>query len=554
MQVQANTLDLRLYLDILVRNRWWVLFAALIAGVAAGVVAYTSPKVYESKATILVENDAILQALTRSMAVTPSITSKMRFVRQRLLTRDHLTQIARRLDLDLKAKTPKELEALLVKMRKHTVVRASGRGQLIELGFQHGNPTTARDVVAMLTDMLLEQNLGAKRVEAHQAYDFINQQLQVYRTRLEESERKLREFKQKNLVELGVGAALPAGKSGGTGAEVAPRAAFADVNHLEQARASLSEVVANLQQLRSQQATYAKQLESEPKWISAQQDFNEGTIGAAGERQDPRIAALQAKMDELRLRYTDRHPAMVALRAQIDQLRAASQSKEKTDAGDTEKEVDVLADLGDQILNPHYLSLKEKVSQLDAEVIAAEAKQAQLKQAISGLGRAILDVPKKEQALVALRRDYSVNSSIYNNLLKRLEEARVTKEMEVQDRGGRIRVIEPATVPYKPVKPNRVIIILMGLGGGLAAGYGLGFLRHLMDSTIRSSDEVQGLVGLSVLGRIPTVVTHGDRRRRRRANVAFGMATVMMVALFGSVLWLEIQGIGLYPLRALVGV
>lgn len=552
MQVQANTLDLRLYLDILVRNRWWVLFAALIAGVVAGVVAYTSPKIYESNATILVEDDAILQALTKRMAVTPSITSKMRFVEQRLLTRDHLTQIARRLDLDLKAQTPKELEGLLNRMRSHTVVRATGRGQLISIGFQHNDPTVARDVVAMLTDMLLEENLGAKRVEAHQAYDFINQQLQIYRTRLEESERKLREFKQKNLVELGVGAALPAGqKSSGSGGDVAPRAAFADVNRLDDARADLAEVEIDLQRLRSERATYAKQLESEPKWISAQQDFDSGAVATRGQ-DDPKIAALQTKINQLRLRYTDRHPAVVALQAQIDQLREAAKAEKPT--GSSEAGDDLLADLGKQILNPHYQSLKEKVSQLDAELTAAVAKRAQLKQEIAGLGKAILEVPKKEQELVALRRDYSVNSSIYNNLLKRLEEARVTKEMEVQDRGGRIRVIEPATVPYKPVKPNRVLIILMGLGGGLAAGYGFGFLRHLMDSTIRSSDEIQGLVGLTVLGRIPTVVTHGDRRRRHRANLAFGMATVTTIVLFGSVLWLEIQGIGLYPLRALVGV
>jgi len=553
MQVQANTLDLRLYVDILVRNRWWVLLAAVIAGVVAGVVAYTSPKIYESKATILVEDDAILQALTKRMAVAPSITSKMRFVEQRLLTRDHLTQIARRLDLDLKAQTPKELEALLNRMRSHTVVGATGRGQLIEIGFQHNDPTVARDVVAMLTDMLLEENLGAKRVEAHQAYDFINQQLQVYRTRLEESERKLREFKQKNLVELGVGAALPAGTGGNDGTELAPRAAFADVNRLDEARANLSKVELDLRSLRSERATYAKQLELEPKWISAQQDFDNGTAATRGQ-EDPKITAMKAKIDELRLRYTDRHPAVVALQAQVEQFQAAAKAKAEVSTEGGAEGDDVLANLGEQILNPHYQRLKEKVSQLDAEVTAAEAKRGQLKREIVGLGKAILDVPKKEQVLLGLRRDYSVNSSIYNDLLKRLEEARVTKEMEVQDRGGRIRVIEPATVPYKPVKPNRVLIICMGLGGGLVAGYGFGFLRHLMDSTIRSSDEVQGLVGLTVLGRIPTVVTHGDRRRRHHANLAFGMATVMTVAIFGSLLWLEIQGIGIYPLRALVGV
>jgi hypothetical protein len=115
-------------------------------------------------------------------------------------------------------------------------------------------------------------------------------------------------------------------------------------------------------------------------------------------------------------------------------------------------------------------------------------------------------------------------------------------------------VIEPATVPYKPVKPNRVIILLMGLGGGFAAGYGIGFLRHLMDNTVKSEDDVRGLVGLPVLGQIPTVITHSDRRRHRMTNLAFGAVTSFAVLVFGGVLWLELRGTGLYPIRALLGV
>ncbi len=407
----------------------------------------------------------------------------------------------------------------------------------------------------MLTDMLLEENLGAKRVEAHQAYDFINQQLQVYRTRLEESERKLREFKEKNLVDLGVGAALPQGQevSASAGAAGVPRAAFASVNRMEEARRELAELELDLDQLRTQRSTYAKQLESEPKWISAQEDQSGSATEGTGE--DPRVAALEAKLEELKLRYTDRHPAVVALRSQIAQLRAKAEGESGgAGQGDGAEEADdVIAELGEQILNPHYLSLQEKVSQLDAEITAKTARRERLRAEIARLQKAILEVPKKEQELIALRRDYAVNSSIYNNLLKRLEEARVTKEMEVQDRGGRIRVIEPATVPYKPVKPNRVLILLMGLGGGLAAGYGVGFLRRMMDGSIRSDEEIGALVGVQVLGRIPTVVTHGDRQRRRRANIAFGLSTAVVLAGFGAVLWLEIQGKGLYFLRTLVG-
>jgi len=547
MDVQAKPLDLRLYLDLLFRNRWWVLVAMIIGGIAAGIVAYVSPKIYESKSTVLVEDDDMLRTLTRSMAVAPSLTSKMQFLEQRLLTRDNLTQIARRLDLDLEARTPRELELLLNQMRGDIAIRASGRGQLIEIAFQHDEPTVARDVVAMLTDMLLEENLGAKRVEAHQAYDFISQQLEIYRTRLEESERRLREFKQKNLVEAGVGAAMPAGEGG---EDTAPVAAFGDVNRLEQHREQFSTLEITLGQLKMQRAEFAKQLDQEPRWISAQQDYGAGS-GAPTSETEQRIAGLESKIEELRLSYTDRHPAILQLQAQIEQLTAAQSTA--ADAP-SEGEVDELADLGDQVLNPTYVSLKEKISGLDAQISASTAEAEQLRVKIAGLEKVILDVPRKEQELVALRRDYAVNSSTYNNLLKRLEEARVTKEMEVQDKGGRIRVIEPATVPYKPVKPNRVMILLMGLGGGLAAGYGIGFLRHLMDNTVKSEDDVRGLVGLPVLGQIPTMITHNDRRRHRLTNLAFGAVASFAVLLFGGVLWLELRGVGLYPIRAFFGV
>jgi len=83
MDVQAKPLDLRLYLDLLFRNRWWVLVAMIIGGIAAGIVAYVSPKIYESKSTVLVEDDDMLRTLTRSMAVAPSLTSKMQFLEQR---------------------------------------------------------------------------------------------------------------------------------------------------------------------------------------------------------------------------------------------------------------------------------------------------------------------------------------------------------------------------------------------------------------------------------------------------------------------------------------
>lgn len=547
MDVQAKPLDLRLYLDLLFRNRWWVLVAMIIGGIAAGIVAYVSPKIYESKSTVLVEDDDMLRTLTRSMAVAPSLTSKMQFLEQRLLTRDNLTQIARRLDLDLEARTPRELELLLNQMRGDIAIRASGRGQLIEIAFQHDEPTVARDVVAMLTDMLLEENLGAKRVEAHQAYDFISQQLEIYRTRLEESERRLREFKQQNLVEAGVGAAMPAGEGG---EDTAPVAAFGDVNRLEQHREQFSTLEITLGQLKMQRAEFAKQLDQEPRWISAQQDYGAGS-GAPTSETEQRIAGLESKIEELRLSYTDRHPAILQLQAQIEQLTAAQSTA--ADAP-SEGEVDELADLGDQVLNPTYVSLKEKISGLDAQISASTAEAEQLRVKIAGLEKVILDVPRKEQELVALRRDYAVNSSTYNNLLKRLEEARVTKEMEVQDKGGRIRVIEPATVPYKPVKPNRVMILLMGLGGGLAAGYGIGFLRHLMDNTVKSEDDVRGLVGLPVLGQIPTMITHNDRRRHRLTNLAFGAVASFAVLLFGGVLWLELRGVGLYPIRAFFGV
>jgi polysaccharide chain length determinant protein (PEP-CTERM system associated) len=437
------------------------------------------------------------------------------------------------------------METLLTRIRGKIGIGARGRGKLIHISYTDPNPTLARDVVSMLTDMLLEENLGASRVDTHQAYDFIRQQLDVYRVRLEESERRLREFKQNNLIEKGVTDAMP--EDGSADVEP-PQAAFGDVSQYQALKRQLVSVENAIEQKRQQRLEYQKQLASESKWISA---AAEGPNGEVLSPTELRIARLEAQIEELRLQYTDQHPQIIQKKALI----AALQKRAESEVGSEDEQMaDLLEGLENEMLNPHYLSLQEKVSQLEADLSAAEARRTRLQGEIALLGKTILTIPEKQQELTALRRDYGVNASAYNNLLKRLEEARVTKELETQNRLGRIRVLEPATVPYKPVKPNRFLIILIGLGGGIAGGYGVGFLRHLLDSSVKSEEDIRSIVGLPVLGLIPTVITERDRRIRRRANIAFGTVASATLVVFGAILWLEFQGAGLYPIRAFLGV
>jgi len=124
----------------------------------------------------------------------------------------------------------------------------------------------------------------------------------------------------------------------------------------------------------------------------------------------------------------------------------------------------------------------------------------------------------------------------YDELMKRVMEARVAQGLEKEQMGERFTLIDPARLPEKPVKPNVPAILLIGLFLGIGSGLGTLSLREYGDQSARHPEELALATDHLVLGSIPLIVTEGDiqktRGRRRNVVIGVGIAVVVAILLF----------------------
>ena len=117
----------------------------------------------------------------------------------------------------------------------------------------------------------------------------------------------------------------------------------------------------------------------------------------------------------------------------------------------------------------------------------------------------VSSVPRQEQQLARLTRDYMVNANIYESLLQRLETAKISQTLEDSDKGPRFRVLEQARLPLEPVKPRKILVVLGGLIVGVILGSVVVYLLDLSNTSIRNLDDARTLLEFPIFGSIPPI-------------------------------------------------
>ena len=130
----------------------------------------------------------------------------------------------------------------------------------------------------------------------------------------------------------------------------------------------------------------------------------------------------------------------------------------------------------------------------------------------------------------------SVNSQIYNQLLGRLETARITQQLDASKEGTRYTVLDPPRLPLKPDKPNRVVVALLGLFLGAAAGTGFILLLEMADHSFHTVEEVADFLEIPVIGAINTIWTNGEVQQRqvKQRLAVFALGGVLTATLLGT--------------------
>jgi hypothetical protein len=134
-----------------------------------------------------------------------------------------------------------------------------------------------------------------------------------------------------------------------------------------------------------------------------------------------------------------------------------------------------------------------------------------------------------EKEYLELTRDYENAKKKYEEITSKLLTARVAQGMEQTQRGERFTITEPAQLPEKPYKPNRLAIILVGFVLALGAGFGLAAVQEAMDHTIKTADEVNSITGAPVFSTVPLMESGPERRVRRIKRILWASAAVAVI-------------------------
>lgn len=480
-QQGAGSLSPRDILSVLFKHKWKILVIALL-GLAGGPIVYKlTPRVYEANAQLMVKfgweymysPELAMQGNSASpYARNEVLNSEVQILnsqdlKERVITKLGVAKIYPRLAEQV-PELDKAKELAVLAMEQSLQVRTIKNSSIVELAFQGPDPQTAAEVVYQLI-----YYYGAKRIEIFKdpkSILFLEKKAAEYQQKLRETEDEMAAFKQKNEV-FALGEQL---------------------TMLLQRRSELAGSLlsnANLtKELQEKLATYEKELKAIPQTVAS------GELAPAQPNNlQTQLVTLQMKEQELLGKYKEDSRSVADVRRQMEVLRKNMASA----AGSP-------APAGPKTENTVHQEIQKEIVKCKAELSSLRANEKLVQGQIAKLDEEIKLLDSREKRLRELQRDLASDEHNYVQARKKLEEVRVFDEMDRQKMTS-VSVLQPATVPLKPIKPSKppVIYIALGLALGLGGGCGLAFALEMLSSAMRTPEDVEKHLQLPVLVSIP---------------------------------------------------
>jgi len=466
------------------RFRGTAMLVAWVVCVLGWLVVLALPDTYSARARVYVDTRTRLSQVTQGIAVESNIASQAEEVRQALLGGPQLEKVARLAIPSFATATPEAQADTVMRLRDRLEVEATNDREaqknqpadLYTITYMDRNQEIARRVVDQLLRLFLANALGGSQEGSEQAQQFLTQQIADYDKKLAAAEERLADFKREHA------GLVP----GSTGVDYFARL-HSETDELDKDRLALTVAEQKRDELR-------RQLAGE---LPVMGSTGSGTGRSGGVDTATAIRETQQRIEELQLRFTDKHPDVIAARRQLEELKA----RQKT-------ELDAVRH-GDQ-------------SAIATTGLAANPVYQR---------KMINTAPQVEAEYERLNRDYSVTHTQYQALVDRLSRARLSDKADATG-VVRFEVVDPPMVDPEPVFPKRAKLIFQVLAAGLAAGLGLAYLLHQLRPVFTSARQLTEATQLPVLGSISMTWVERHRAAGKRALWAysFGAGALVVVA------------------------
>ena len=514
-----------------IRGLWrfrWVAMAVAWATCAIGwLYIYTMPNIYEARAQVFVDADSRLVEVMGQVGFAPTVGATVFVVRRAMLGRPQLEKVARDTGIDQRAKTDEEHDALIRRLQENISI-VSGRARearnLYTISFMDRDRDMAVSVVSALLDTFVRDVLDLNDQGSENATDYLDDQLTYYSDVLSGVEQKLANFKKANI-------GLLPGDRGGI------------FERLQREMNLQQELRVNLRIETDRREALRGQLRSEKPNLPG----GTGIVGAAeitGSPTENTIRQLEATRANLLLSYTERHPDVVAVREQLEQLYR-----------NREAEMAALTAQGDGIegvanaTNPVYQSVQIALNQSGVRIAGYRSEIAQHDAVVRKLKSQIDTIPDVEAEFAQLNRSYAQYRALYNQLLVQKERERMGEagdEREVVS----FNIIEPPAASLDPVAPKRSFFLFFVLVAGLGAGSGVAFLKHAGNPVFSDLHALRKFSGRPVLGAVSMTWVEQHLVNRYLGLASFSTAGMLLMLTF--VLSITFQDSGVAAMQSLL--
>lgn len=480
------------------KRRYILIFAWILCPIGWALVTML-PNQYTSNAKVYADTQSILRPLLRGLAIQTDPSQRLSLMAKTLLNSRNLEIIGKEVDANVRAKTEEEYNQILDELKSGIRISGAGRNNLYTISYTGEDPVYAKNVVQAALNVFIESTLGDKRLDVEEASDVINDQITYYENRLIDAEKALADFKRENI-----------GVMSGTDKSY--------YSNLQGEKSALENAELALEEAQSSLAKAQIEIDKE-KESSLNQLHNVQT------EYDGRIEAVQMRLDELLFRYTNNHPDVIESKRQLYALRQLkNRSMKRLDVEDVLKD------------NPIYQNLKISINQLNHEIASLEVRVANHRSKIDELQSKLDLVPEIEAKLTNLTRNYDVTRAKYHSLVSRGETASISSSVDAASEDIKFRIIEPPKVPTAPSGPNRLILLLLVLIGGLGLGTVASFIMSQVNPVISSTSQLYRVTGIPVFGVITATESSGLLVEERRKLIIFvSMSVLLLMALVFSI-------------------
>jgi len=530
LSIPRRALDFEDYVDILRRNVRWIVGPAFIGIVVATVVAYLMEDTYVSQAAIRIVPQQISGELVHSIN-SQDVSDRINGMAQQILSRSVLSSLIASYGLYKDELKREPMEDVLATMRDAIQIQPamgvtnlqSGRSlPAMKIQFSYRDRLTAYRVCTDLVSRFMNASSQESLSSQVSANSFLTDEYENAKRELEAADQKLQDYRQRNngklpeqvQTNMAQMAALEqrlTGLADQASRNSERRLTLDTTLHIYQTRLAAVKATSGASQIRDNKAL---ELEKQIEDLTS-------TISAMKEKYQDGYPDLEAAKDQLARLKTERDEALKAPAPKAVENPADSPmiARERMDA---QQQVEAILS---QI----------KVAQFEEESIKREMAAAN--SAVRAYQARIEESPGGEKEYTELQRDRDNAQTEFLKLQQSIQMSKISLNMERQKQGETLELLDAASTPTAPTKPQRTMIIPFGLVGGLVLGFILVGIREVRDTSLKNLKDARLYTQLSILGSIPLLENDVVVQRRKQVMwVSWATATILGIAIMaGSV-------------------